>query len=126
MLEGRLHDETLRRRAAAWAWSHALEPDKDLMWHTLLRAKLGKEDVVRGAVRWLVAPPQHRQAGALRERLLEHYPEVPGIEWVMPEWLPNHANAEAAPDNPFRLPSLVRSAVNPAQDLSPARRELAG
>jgi hypothetical protein len=77
-------------------------------------------------VRWLAAHPQHRQAGALRERLLEHYPEVPGIEWVMPEWLPNHANAEAAPDNPFRLPSLVRSAVNPAQDLSPARRELAG
>jgi len=57
MLEGRLHDETLRRRAAAWAWSHALEPDKDLVWHTLLSAKLAKEDVVRGALRWLAAHP---------------------------------------------------------------------
>ena len=103
MLEGRLHDETLRRRAAAWAWSHALEPDTGLVWHTLLSSKLAKEDVVRGALRWLAAHPQHRQADALRERLLEHYPEVPGAGWVMQEWLPNHANAEAAPDILFRL-----------------------
>ena len=93
-----------------------------MVWHTLLSAKLAKEDVVRGAVRWLAAHPQHRQAGALRERLLEHYPEVPGIEWVMPEWLPNHANAEAAPDIPFRLPWLrFASSVNPAHGLSRAR-----
>jgi hypothetical protein len=68
-----------------------------------LSAKLARADVVRGALRWLAAHPQHRQADALRDRLLEHYPEILGAGWVIQEWLPNHANAEAAPDMLFRL-----------------------
>ncbi len=89
-LEGKLHDETLRRRATVWAWSHALEAETGNVWFTLLSGKLAGEDVVRGALRWLAVHSTHPEADVLRERLLAHYPESEGAAWLMQEWLPKH------------------------------------
>ncbi len=98
LLEGRLHDETVRQRAATWAWSRPDQPEAGIIWFTLLSGKLAKEDMVRGALKWLAANPTHRDADVMRERLLANYPEALGAAWVMQEWLPNHSADERTPE----------------------------
>jgi hypothetical protein len=109
MLEGRPHDLTVRQRASAWAWSHALEPETGIIWLTLFMEKLAKEDVVRGAARWLAANPTLPQADAIRERLLKHYPQAFEAAWVMSEWLPKHSDGEQTPE---LLLQLLRTQPN--------------
>ena len=98
MLERKFDDETVRQRAAAWAWSHAVQPEAGSVWLALLFGKLAKENDVRGALRWLAANPMHHEADVMRERLLAHYPEAHGAAWTMQEWLPNHSADERTPD----------------------------
>jgi hypothetical protein len=98
MLEGSSHAETVRRRAAAWAWCHAVQPEAGIFWLTLLSGTLAKEDIVRGALSWLAANPAHRGADVMRERLLANYPEAHGAAWILQEWLPHHSADERSPD----------------------------
>ena len=103
MLEGKPHDESIRQRASAWAWSRVFEPETGIVWVTLMMEQLAKEDVLRGAARWLAANPTHPQADVLRTRLLKQYPKAFEAAWVMQEWMPKHFDDDETPKLLLRL-----------------------